>query len=262
VKCPFCERDVERFKTNSHIVPKWMHKPTFEGNKGFVSINLKKQKAKIVQDGLKSSFVCDACEDLFEKDDTYASKVFVDRGKEKGIKNISSAERRILGTANAPVPCLVLTGIKFKKVQKFILGVFIRAYLSGIHGSKPVLGEKHFKNVRKMYLDESDINDIAYPILILKIDSKDMLRNVVHFPARGKDYTSGVNLVAFTGGEFEFLMIVQSHKVPSEVMMWRLTNDGTLIMPIVRPSMRPGALEHIKQTKVIARKQWKGPPGK
>jgi hypothetical protein len=258
--CPFCEKNVEKLKTNSHVIPKWMYKPTYEGNKGFYSISLQKEKMEKAQDGFKSTFICDACEHLFEKDDTFASWFFVGRKGQKKIKNIANAELRTFWTTDGPLTCLVLNGVDFKRVQKFVFGVFLRSYLAKIDTKNRILGEKHFKKVRKMYMTEEDMDDKVYPIFIYKVNPNDWLRNIVGLPTRSEKGKYGLNSLIFSGSNFQFQMIVQSHHIPNEALSLRLTNTGNLTIPILKPSTKQMVEKFMKMPKDFAqKKKWVRP---
>ncbi len=79
--CAFCEKTVNKLKTNSHVVPEWMYKPFYKqmnGKRRLHLMNMKEGTIRIHQKGYKKDFICENCEDGFSDDDNYASKVLTD----------------------------------------------------------------------------------------------------------------------------------------------------------------------------------------
>jgi hypothetical protein len=52
-KCPFCENLVKQFKTESHIIPKWMHRLSFGKQSKTYNVDLEEKRMTIAQDGQK-----------------------------------------------------------------------------------------------------------------------------------------------------------------------------------------------------------------
>ncbi len=255
MKCPFCEKVVEKFHPNSHVVPEWLFKLTYGKQGKYASVDLRKEEAKPVQSGTKKSFICRDCEETFSDDDRYASKVFGFKNPKSTIPNVADAKETLIpDTEWTYRKCFVLEGVNFKKLQKFVLGVVMRGYMAKTDEGTGLLGEKHFERMKNVYKDVLQLDDNIYPIFILRVDPKDIFSEFVHLPGRGKG-PGGTNLASFAAGGYRFNVGVQSHQIPEPYLRLRLKSNGVLSIPVVRVGNYPGSQKTLEGLAELRRKK-------
>ena len=174
-KCPFCENQVTKFKTDSHIIPKWMHRLSFGKQSTSYNVDLEESRMEIAQDGAKGDFICEECEKLFAKDDEYASFVFKQGQVKPSVVNIANAPIIKINCDRGYIDALELGGMDFKKLQKFVFSVVLREHMYRLLKGKNLLGDKHFLRMKQIYHDYQNLDDTIYPILINAIDKNDPL---------------------------------------------------------------------------------------
>ena len=250
--CPFCENQVNEFKTDSHIIPKWMHQLSFGKQSTTYNVDLEEKRMVVAQDGLKADFICEDCEKLFAKDDQYASFVFKQVQVTPKVVNITNASKIKVDSYDGKIEALDLKGLDFKKLQKFIFSVVLREHMFQLLKGKSLLGDKHFSGMKMAYKDDQNLDDLNYPILINSIDKRDPLWATVQHPYRGKSKW-GQNLLTFTGGGYEFNVVVQSHNIPEAETGFRLTALGRAIIPFIWPSNKKSAQNAIAEAKKLRR---------
>ena len=253
MKCPFCEKVVEEFHPNSHVVPEWLFKLTYGKQGKYLSIDLLEEKVKIAQSGTKKSFVCRDCERDFGEDDRYARLVLGAKKLQSTVPNVADAKEVWYREARAYRKCLVLEGVKFKRLQKFVLGVVMRGHMAKTDRGREFLGEKHFRKMKNVYKDDLQLDDKIYPIFILKVDSKDIFSEFIHLPCRGEG-PGGANLASFMAGGYRFNVVVQSHQIPEPYLHLRLKSNGELSIPVVGVLNLPSAKTTLKQAIELGRK--------
>lgn len=253
-KCPFCEKFVEEFHPNSHIVPEWLFKLTYPEHANYLNIDLLKDQVKIAQAGTRKSFICWKCEEGFSKDDGYASAVLGEKNPRSTIPNIADAKEIWNREEKTFRKCFVLEGVNFKKIQKFVLGVVLRGYMAKTYEGKEFLGEKHFRKMKNVYKDDQQLDDKIYPIFILKVHSKDIYSELIHLPIRGIGQMR-TNLASFLAGGYEFNVVVQSHQIPEPFLYLRLKSTGELPIPVMGKIHLPGAKETLKKAIELGRKR-------
>jgi hypothetical protein len=249
--CPFCEKLVAQLKAGCHIVPKWVHRLSFGKQSRTYDVDTDAQRMTIAQDGLKGAFWCEDCEKLFAQDDQYGSFIFQKRQSSKG-PNVNTAPIQKADSDRGLINVINLKGVDFKKLQKFVLSVILREHMALAKKGKDLLGDKHFKKMKGVYFDDINLDDLIYPILINRVAPTEKLEKTVMQPYRGRNST-GANFQSFMGGGFQFHVVVQGHGVPKEVTGFRLKNNGSAIIPIVRIDDTKVAQEVIRTAKRLKR---------
>lgn len=77
LQCPLCDSFVEKFKSNSHIIPKWAYSEIKENGRMIIATPDGVKEG--VQKDPKGEFTCENCEKNFAKDDTFSARFFRDR---------------------------------------------------------------------------------------------------------------------------------------------------------------------------------------
>jgi hypothetical protein len=231
VNCPLCEREVLELHPNSHVVPDWMYKASFGKNAKSLFYDDVAETIHLTQSGYKASFICKVCEAGFAFDEGYARLVFGRKVDGSAIPNVSDATQGMARTQFGDVETLILRGLDFRKIQKFVLGVILKGHVAKLGVNGNLLGDKHYLRMRGIYFDDARIDDTSYPIYIHKTRETNPLKSMVSQPARTKS-REGLNLIVFSGAGFAFDVSVQGHSLPTAALNIRFMKDGRLIIPI------------------------------
>jgi hypothetical protein len=228
--CPFCQIEVTKFHPNSHIIPEWMYKNSYDEIHRAISLDLDNLEKDLIQQGFRGSFICDECEKIFSKDDDYGSKLFANTYKNSPIKNnliTNTLNHHINGEEN------LIThweSFDFNKLQKFILSVLIRNHLWNRNIQKIHLNDAHYEAIKNLYLNKFSSDETSYPIKIIKlIETEIHLHPVVILP-----YISPVEenhkAYIFAGAGYIFYTYISSHKKPIYLKSFRLRSPGSIDM--------------------------------
>ena len=231
--CPFCEKLVPCFKTNSHVIPEWMYR---EGNmydkKGrAVYLDLKNPKKYFFQKGYRGDFLCENCEKKTAQLDEYASLIF----KNRDCSGIIKKEKKIIDTSVkrelfniVPEVIHIWSGIDFKKTQKFIYSICLRQHFYNLSkGIKELIVDKHLSHLLKLYRSEQLIDDYSYPIYIIYLDKNESHKYIIP-PCVNK--MSGHHVIQFVACGFQFIIKVSSHSGLFEYDNSRLRSSGSIHM--------------------------------
>jgi hypothetical protein len=252
-QCPFCESMVDEFHPSSHVIPKWMHKLSFGKNSQTLNVEIDKGKIGIAQDGLKGSFICNACEtQRFQKDDAYASAVF-NVTRITGIPNIIDGNKTKVKTNLGEIDVIALNGLGFRQIQKFVIGVILREHMILSKDGGGLLGKAQFSSLRKLYIDESKQDDSTYPIEVHMINPLDERSKSVMQPYIGKDETGLEELITFMGGGYQFHTFLKKETPVKNC--FSLNCDGNLTIPITNLTEEKWN-EIFGLAEVLHRKRW------
>lgn len=226
--CPYCSREVAKFKTNSHIIPYWMTEQCLAtSNNKVMHFDLKNQKINKVQSSLKSDFICDKCEDFFQKFDAAGAVIIGEKSPEHPwAKAVSKQIHEFLYQKTTTRYCTVYHGFNFDLLYRFILSVLLRQYMYNLVSNETCLfHEKHFKQMKSI-LDEPGqlLDDNVYPVIISKTESRE---DIVVYPRHfGK--MSGHYLFRWLAYGFIFDIIVSSHTIKDDyIQIMKLSKEGT-----------------------------------
>lgn len=210
--CPLCENSVNKFQTNSHIIPEWMCKDSriYENNRSIAFQRIENEfHRKIIQNGYKGSFICIDCEKETSKLDSYASLFFKNEyfHKKENLKYVSS-----INNFKERTYYYDYQGFEFKKIQKFILSIYLRCHFYALSQQENQLIIKaHLKNLLVIY--HNDENDYeSYPIFIFYVPPKNNKlqgSGIISLPHVTK--VCGHFTIQFLACNFNFILDVSSH---------------------------------------------------
>src|SRR5579859_7341197 len=167
--CPFCLKEVPDFHSNSHIIPEWMYENSYDDKHRAVSLNLDDLKKDLVQQGLRGSFICSACEVKFSKDDDFGCQLLTKKVKNSKVQKDLIVETKICQLEIGNTEVSFWRNFEFKKFQNFIFSILIRNHLWKRTSQEKRLNEDHFQKIKYLYLNEALIDDVSYPIVIVKL---------------------------------------------------------------------------------------------
>ena len=260
LKCPFCEKIVEKLHPNSHILPRWLFRLSSSRKEKYFGAELGPDKINIIQSGFKGSFICQDCEKNFGEDDRYASLIFGEKNLKSKEENVADAKLKFLEHERGLANCYSFERLNFKKLQRFVLGVVMRGHMARLKDGKGFLGEKHFVEMKKIYSDILGLDDKTYPILIYKVYSGDKYKETGFLPVRGRN-SKGTNYASFMGGGYLFGVVVQNHLISESALISNLMlkSDGKLVIPETQMENLQFMQKAVEKTNKLARKRWRGP---
>jgi len=225
-KCPLCSTTVDVLHKKSHLIPEWMYKETYDKNHKMVGVELSKEKAKKRQNGFYDQIICKKCETDSQVFDHYASLVLTQR-------SISSSAYKSVDRKNHHVNSKwekhhysIWENLNFLKVQKFVFACLIRTHFSMKRRGKYLLVEKHFQKILELYKNAETLDDISYPIMVMKYSNIDGIENITYLPFINKK--DGHFVIEFASGGYFFWVYVSSHQKPRFVNSLRLKDNGNL----------------------------------
>ncbi|MDE0151708.1 MAG: hypothetical protein OXK80_04325 [Bdellovibrionales bacterium] len=175
-----------------------------------VELKLEKNnlKRKLVQDGIKGSFICEQCESKISDLENYSSKFF------KRDNFYRKANRKTIPDKNNSLKEITyyeLYGFDFKKIQKFLLSIYLRQHFYNLSiGNNPLIISKHLGVLLKLY-NETAIDYYTYPIAIYHMQPSDKLKGggIVYQPYVCK--MDGHYTLQFYAVDFYFILDISSH---------------------------------------------------
>jgi hypothetical protein len=113
--CRLCLQD--KILRNSHIIPEFLFRPTYDEKHRTQEINLKPPNdIKLIQKGYREKLLCDDCEQFLNSNyELYFNNIWY----EKGFKPIKITKKKI-----------TLPGIDYSKFKLFLLSILWRASIS------------------------------------------------------------------------------------------------------------------------------------
>lgn len=152
--CGLCQKKVAVLKTNSHVIPRWIMILCKENGR---YVQVSEKDAKPVQTDRKADIVCEKCEDLFTRDDTFAALFFRD-GKFRKEKSQINPELR---------QCEIHEGLTKSKLLSFFFSLWIRYFLSKSPEERTEDEVATFYKIRRSYR-RGNLEKIGFFLLLFK----------------------------------------------------------------------------------------------
>jgi hypothetical protein len=177
--------------------------------------SIPEQREKLFQKGLREPLLCDDCEGLLNKWETYACEVL-----------FSTAGGGAKGYLNGRE--LHLSAIDYPLLKLFFMSLLWRFGVTSIpqyQGAK--LGPRHLERLRALLLSENPGDWLSYPCFITAVmaDGKHLPDFIVPPASTRFDHQWHWSFVA---SGFVFSFIVSSHNPPVDLRHYFLTPAGTL----------------------------------
>lgn len=227
--CPFCEKEVSDFHPNSHIIPEWMYEEnSYDEKHRAIGLNLDNlEKENNVQQGYRGSFICRTCETNFSKNDRYGSLLLSSKGKDSKIQKDLVVETRTCQTDVGNTEVSFWSNFKFKELQNFIFSILIRDHLWRKANNRAQLNDEHYQKIKILYLNETLIDDVSYPILVVKLVKNGMPSRGVFLPYVYR-FVGDHRAYAFKGAGFLFHTLISSHRKPPSTEVQKIQKDGNV----------------------------------
>lgn len=179
------------------------------------------------QKGFYDDIICTNCELQTQIYDRYVSLALSDNTNNSpeylSIKR-SPREKIIQGEKHTYSHW---TNIDFLKFQKFVFACVLRTDLSLKKQGKFLLVNRHYYRLRDIY-NSNELDDISYPIMVIKYLNTDDIRNIMYLPFVNKK--QGHHIIDFSGAGYVFWLFVSNHPKSHDVMSTRLTKEGSLFL--------------------------------
>lgn len=246
LQCPICLHWVEKFKSGSHVIPRWAMKMTKEGEGSYASLDLKQAdhpKAIREQSDLICDLWCESCENLFRDDDANGARFF--KNKAYIMQDI------LLDPKFDYIGAEIHEGSALCDLRSFIVSLLIRfEVFSQSIQEKSSLGSR-FSFYAKAYLDR---------ILDAQNASLLMLRNSL----LGASHSNSVrtrfesrNCVRMVFCGYDIFM-VSDGQGPADNGLSNLISDREIVIPVYGGNSLPNfnkLLQKIQQAGPLKRKR-------
>jgi len=225
--CPLCEKQVSTLHKRSHIIPEWMYRECYDEKHKMIKVELERECVIKGQKGDYEEIICTDCERQSQIYDHYASLVLSTQAQE-------SPEHKAVGRKSLEKPAAngrmyldsYWSNLNFHRFQRFVLGVVLRSHLARKKQGSDLLTEKHFNNIRAIYMNSDSINDTAYPVMVYRYIDGSNVGSIVFLPFLSKN--DGHSVIKFSGAGYLFSVFASSHNKAKYVYTRSLHRDGTL----------------------------------
>lgn len=158
MECLMCNEECTSFKTNSHILPRFIIKQSKENGKNTLIGLDSGEVIKNNQNDFKADFICDKCEASFNTIETPASKILYNRENIK--KDIAQSQ-----------DCYYFEKDSFVILWKLVISVILKYHIATkVLKNQDLLGDLHFNKLKNLInIDNNKITrDILkqYPLII------------------------------------------------------------------------------------------------
>lgn len=227
-KCPLCGNSVVSLHKRSHILPEWMYHGYYDPNHKLVNVALKNGHINKRQKGIYAKIICQDCETKSQIYDRYASMILTERAIDS-LEYKTISRKRIKKSDGIKTHIYTnWSNIDFIKFQRFVFACVLRTHLLNLQEGKPLLIEKHYNAISKIYRDENIIDDKSYPIMVMKFPGDDDYREIIYLPFAKK--VQGHFVIDFSGAGYFFWVYVSNHTKPAVAKSLGLNKDGNMVV--------------------------------
>jgi len=212
-KCKLCLSEKEL--KNSHIIPEFVYKTMYDKKHRFFEINeSKKIDNKMLQKGVREKLLCGECEQIFSKNESYAS-LLLNGGVELLVK--------------PEPPVIHFQNIDYVKFKLFALSILWRAGVANHKAFSSVQLGQHENILRERLLNDQPGNSREYPFVLLPVMHEgDVVESLIVSPERTR--VAGHNAYIFVFGGIAWVYIVTSHCPPQSIVDASISESGKLTM--------------------------------
>lgn len=183
--CRLCLQ--ERELRNSHIIPEFLYKPSYDDKHRAIDVNTNKFTVKYAQKGIYERLLCDVCEGDLNVLETYFSKRWY--GEDALPRNLVEYRGKTL--------CVKVDYARFKL---FHLSVLWRANVSSLPEFSKVNLGPHEENVRQMVLALEPGQQHNYGIVgAVLLDNEGVMHDLIGLPVTTKLGLYRIYMLIFGG---------------------------------------------------------------
>lgn len=219
--CYFCDQDVAKFKTQSHVIPKTLFKNVKDSGK-MVLLDYQKKTNRYtdnVNKELIGDFICDTCEQQTGRDDRFSDNFF---NQNRYLLSKEPLEKNIL-VDREPIQLVAILNFQTEALapfKLFIISIILRYYCY-LRICKQIEGlpAHHISALRQLYHSKNE-KQIAetYPIIMLK----NSISSLVTYPYYQRLGGISTQALVILGYEIH-LFVDKRHEIPKNL---QLTHGG------------------------------------
>ena len=217
-----CDRTIEKFKSNSQVIPRCLFSPVKIDGK-MVAIDNTLKENKFSSKELVGDFICVECEQKTRKDDAFAKEFFIDRKYLENKFDLNKFPIKYIEKFN--LNCF----INFKL---FITSIILRHYCyQKIINGKELIPNLHLVEIRNIYQikDTKQITN-KYPLLIWK--QADLEREIYYQNHRRHDGKNALDM--FLLGYRIHMLIDKRHSVCDKSRIFCISDHSFVCFAIHR----------------------------
>jgi hypothetical protein len=206
---------MEKALRKSHIIPEFIYSSLYDEKHRFHEISTdKNKKNKLPQKGVREPLLCNDCEQLLSKHETYASLV-LNGGYSLKARN----EGRLV----------YLEGLEYSKFKLFALSILWRAGVSNLDFFSQVKLGVHEEILRKMVLHNEPGEEHIYPFILSPIVHENLVQEALIVKPT-KTRMGNHHAYRFVFGGIAWIFVVSSHEAPKEVISASISKEGNITM--------------------------------
>lgn len=214
--CRLCIR--RRDLCNSHIIPEFMWRPTYDKKGRVQALNGGTGKKRTLQKGLREYMLCRDCEAILQKDETW-------------FANYWFQKRPLPNPAEGPY--VKLTGFDFEPFFRFHISILWRAAVATMDEFSAISLGLYKEKLRKFLLGEPPKfrkEPSIFGRVLRSPQSHKLCQWMVMAPVWSR--ISGVKTFTFVFGGCAWLYCVSGHAVPFPESL-QLKRPGEIVLPII-----------------------------
>jgi len=214
--CKLCKR--RKVLCNSHIIPEFMWRQTYDENGRALSLNGGIGKKRPLQKGLREYMLCRACEDILQKDETWFSNYWF---QEQPLPN--PAEGRYIE----------LNGFDFDPFFRFHLSILWRAAVTTLDNYSAISLGPYEEKLRKLLhgeLTHFRKEPSIYGVVLRRPQTHELCQWMITDPVYSR--ISHVQTFTFVFGGCAWKYGISGHAVPFDES-FQLKRPGKMVLPIV-----------------------------
>lgn len=215
-RCRLCEEEAQLRK--SHIIPEFVHKPTYDEKHRAILPDYETPKIPVIQKGAREPLLCDGCENRVGRLEQYFADIWY---------------RQMLLPQSAACSHFEIDNLDYTRFQLFHLSILWRA---SVAKSKPFdktsLGP-HEKRIREALLTTKSFSQGTYPIFGFALrdpETKDVCHGMIMPPSAGRIEGVRAYCVVFAGCAWYYFVDRQPPPLPQTLM---LSESGTIVLPVI-----------------------------
>lgn len=211
--CKLCQQD--RKLCNSHIIPEFFYKALYDEKHRFIAYaDDPNQKNEVLQLGIREELLCEDCEQILNKHETYAKQVLYDG----------------LHAQHDDRPdAFVFQGLEYDKFKLFQLSILWRAGISTLAGFRAVTLGPHAETIRKMLIAQNPGEPYQYGCVMFFTRTDMEVEQYIMMMPRAAKFVSHRGFLFLFGGIFwHYIVSKHSHLFPHPANF--LSKEGTLLV--------------------------------
>jgi|GEM_PF-3236706 len=250
VKCPMCLTDVEKLKSDSHVLPKFFLRPIRDSNGQTRTVDVFKAIIDTKsQDLPKGTYICPPCETFTAKLDGYGAKILT----QMPDANINSTV-----VLHEKVFFEYWDGLDFQQYRNFLLSIVIRDHCWRKSTNLPsIMTDTEFEAMRSLLMSPDSTDDKSFRIVVHRVKPVALISSL-HKTTSPPAPSVPKDAVTFMGLGFAFMVYFKKPVQDGMTIFadtFGLKSSGSVKMPMAE-LFNIGTWKHSEQAIVGAYRKW------